>query len=283
MPRDVTALSQAVFRGDGLDVLDYECPGNDTDPMEGKEVVERHQLCFVRTGVFGVEVRGERQIADANSVVLLRDRVPYSTDHPLPEHDVCTVVELEPSTYRALTRTPDDVSEAYDVPWTVRTVDRPAHAEFRALVSELYGSPADLDRELTLEERGLALAGAVLASPVPDDDCERADTRRAHRALVEDTKELLATNLYAALTLDDIARRVAWSPFDLTRLFRRHTGLPIHRYRRQLRLRTAYARLSEGDEPVSRIAHDLGFASHSHFSQAFREEFGLAPRAARGA
>ena len=281
MPFDVTPLSQTIFRGDALDVLDYECPGEDTG--DHKETVDRHQLCFVRSGLFGVEVHGQRQIADANSVVLLRNGVPYGTDHPVSEHDVCTVVELDPATYRALTGTPDDISIAYDVPWTVRTVDRPAHTQFRALVSELFDPQHDLDRALSIEERALALGGAMLSAPSPSDDAERPVTIRAHRALVEDVKELLATDLHSPLTLHQVARQVAWSPFDLTRLFKRHTGLPVHRYRRQLRLRTAYHRLVEGDERIIDIAHDLGFASHSHFSEAFRGEFGTAPREVRSA
>lgn len=281
MPFDVTPLSQAIFRGDTLDVLDYECPGADTG--DHKETVDRHQLCFVRTGLFGVEVRGQRQIADANSVVLLRNGVPYCTDHPAPEHDVCTVVELDTSTYRALTGTPDDISQEYDVPWTVRTVDRPAHAQFRALVSELFDGQHDLDRALSIEERALALGGAMLRTPTPAQDGERSETIRARRALIEDVKELVALDLHAPLTLDQVAQQVAWSPFDLTRVFKRHTGLPVHRYRRQLRLRTAYNRLVEGDERIIDISHDLGFASHSHFTEAFRGEFGTPPRAVRSA
>jgi AraC family transcriptional regulator len=281
MPFDVTPLSQAIFRGDALDLLDYECPG--VDSGDHKETVDRHQLCFVRSGLFGIEVRGQRQIADANSVVLLRNGVPYGTDHPLPQHDVCTVVELDPAVYRALTGTPDDVSEAYDVPWTVRTVDRPSYSSLRALVAELFDGQHDLDRALTLEERALTLAGAMLTRPAPRDQHKRSATTHAHRALVEDVKEILSADLHAPLALGQISSQVAWSPFELTRLFKHHTGLPVHRYRRQLRLRTAYNRLTEGDERIVDIANDLGFASHSHFSEAFRNEFGETPSDVRGA
>jgi AraC-like DNA-binding protein len=74
-----------------------------------------------------------------------------------------------------------------------------------------------------------------------------------------------------------VAAEVGWSPFELTRVFRRHTGFPIHRYRRQLRLRTAYSRLAEGETHIGNLALDLGFSTHSHFAEAFRSEFGLSP------
>ena len=39
--------------------------------------------------------------------------------------------------------------------------------------------------------------------------------------------------------------------------------------------------LSGGASDLSRLAVDLGFATHSHFSAAFRHRFGLPPRCAR--
>jgi AraC-like DNA-binding protein len=44
-----------------------------------------------------------------------------------------------------------------------------------------------------------------------------------------------------------------------------------------LRLQDAALALAEGVEDLSRLAHDLGFSSHSHFAQAFRAQFGIPP------
>ena len=51
-------------------------------------------------------------------------------------------------------------------------------------------------------------------------------------------------------------------------------------YRQSLRLRMALERL-RGNEDLTTIALDLGYSSHSHFTMAFRREYGLTPSAYR--
>jgi AraC family transcriptional regulator len=42
-------------------------------------------------------------------------------------------------------------------------------------------------------------------------------------------------------------------------------------------LRVALERLSEGDCDLTELALNLGFSSHSHFTDAFKREFGRTP------
>jgi len=67
------------------------------------------------------------------------------------------------------------------------------------------------------------------------------------------------------------------SPFHLARIFQQQTGVPVHRYLTQLRLRASMERLAEGASDLTALALELGFSSHSHFTDAFRREFGKAP------
>jgi AraC family transcriptional regulator len=71
------------------------------------------------------------------------------------------------------------------------------------------------------------------------------------------------------------------SPFHLSRLFRRATGVTLYRTVVQMRLREGLERLLDQPEHVSMIALAVGFASHSHFADAFRSEFGCSPSQAR--
>ena len=62
----------------------------------------------------------------------------------------------------------------------------------------------------------------------------------------------------------------------LTQVFQQVEGLPLYRY--QLRLRLARALdLIAGHEDLSGLAQDLGFSSHSHFTAAFRQAYGMTP------
>jgi AraC-like DNA-binding protein len=109
----------------------------------------------------------------------------------------------------------------------------------------------------------------------------RETTSGLHRATVEDAKSLLTDEVATNTSLARLAERLHASPFHLARMFRAHTGFSLHGYRKQLRLRLALEHLGEGELDLSTIAHRLGFASHSHFTDSFRRAFGMPPSAVR--
>ena len=82
-------------------------------------------------------------------------------------------------------------------------------------------------------------------------------------------------------TLAELAARVHYSPYFLTRLFRRLTGYSIAGYRQQLRLRLSLEQALRPAADLSAIAAGYGFSSHSHYTRAFRQAFGCTPSQAR--
>jgi AraC-like DNA-binding protein len=103
---------------------------------------------------------------------------------------------------------------------------------------------------------------------------KREGTDADHAERTEAAKIYLAASMSERITLDDVASAVNVSPFHLARIFQKHTGVPVHRYLTQLRLRASLERL-DGD--LTTVALELGFSSHSHFTDAFRREFGKSP------
>jgi AraC-like DNA-binding protein len=81
-------------------------------------------------------------------------------------------------------------------------------------------------------------------------------------------------------TLARIARDVGATPVYLTQAFAAVEHEPLYRYQRRLRLARALRLL---DEPIdlTTLALECGFASHSHFTAAFRGVYGVAPSALR--
>jgi len=133
---------------------------------------------------------------------------------------------------------------------------------------------------LLVEEAATQIVRAVLVAPAAARP-PRTATRRAHRLLAEAAKELIAADLTRSLSLRDLAASLGASPFHLARVFRRETGFALHEYRTQLRLRLALQRLPESGGRLTALALEHGFASHSHFTDTFRREFGVAPSAVR--
>lgn len=106
-------------------------------------------------------------------------------------------------------------------------------------------------------------------------------TRNAHEALAFGAKAILARDIAAPVSVASLARELATSPFHLCRIFRLQTGMSLHHYQLDLRLRAALERLARPHADLSEIAFELGFSSHSHFTAAMRHRLGMAPSYAR--
>src|SRR5439155_8703898 len=111
---------------------------------------------------------------------------------------------------------------------------------------------------------------------------QRTDTAQMHRRWSERVKLLLAQQPEAKFSLAEIARKVYCSPFHLSRIFRATVGSSIHQYQLRLRLALALDRLADGAEDLTELGLALGFSSHSHFTAAFQQAFGLSPSRFRG-
>jgi len=83
------------------------------------------------------------------------------------------------------------------------------------------------------------------------------------------------------LSVEALAKFAGCSPFHLCRIFRSGTGQSLRQFRLQQRLGTALGRLGEGEDDLAALACDVGFSSHSHMSDAFRQALGKSPREMR--
>lgn len=99
--------------------------------------------------------------------------------------------------------------------------------------------------------------------------------------VVDAVREILCTRYQEDLSLADLGHRTGYSVFHLSRVFREKAGLTLHAYQNRMRLLTALERVAEPGTELSEIAHDLGYVSHSHFTAAFRQAFGVTPSAFR--
>ena len=154
------------------------------------------------------------------------------------------------------------------------------------------GGTAALD--LMLHLIGLA-HGAELAGRVSDQFMHQR-IRAAHdhqrmapheRLGVREPKLLAAIgamegNLEDPLSLGGIARTANLSVRQLERLFKQRLGCTPSRYYLELRLHHARLLLMRGASSILAIALAAGFASASHFSRRYREQFGHSPREERG-
>ena len=83
------------------------------------------------------------------------------------------------------------------------------------------------------------------------------------------------------LELRALAREAQVHPASLTRAFRHAYGVTPSEYLRTLRLQWSMQELRAGERALAEIALEAGFADQSHFSRAFRRQFGTTPGAVR--
>ncbi len=91
----------------------------------------------------------------------------------------------------------------------------------------------------------------------------------------------IESDLAAAPSLTDLAKRLGVSRFHLTRAFGLTYGVPVARYLRGRLLTEAARALAEGRESVTGAGLMAAYDSAEGFSRAFRARFGRAPSSIR--
>ncbi len=123
--------------------------------------------------------------------------------------------------------------------------------------------------------KALELAVMFLFQPPKEFFCTRQ--QRVAQERVEQVIFLLKQNLAEPPSLEELGKKIGCSHFYLSRIFSAETGQTITQYLRRLRMERAAELLRSGEYNVTEAALEVGYASPSHFSQAFHEAFGCCP------
>jgi AraC-like DNA-binding protein len=272
--------SATLFVSDFVRITDVCCHA----PRSGfgeDEIVESPRLIFPRRGVFECGFGRETMVADSNGVLLFNAGDCYRVRHPCDGGDDCSVFVFPPE---VLCEALADYGlsrphvEAHPFAFPAVLIDTGAQYRERMLHHALRLRGLDsLGAEEAAGSLLELLAAQIAGYPVPE---RRMSTPPQQRS-VEQARALLSSRPEARLSLGEIAHQVHYSPFHLARLFRAEVGATLHQYRLRLRLAAALERIAQGEDDLSRLALDLGFDSHSHFTASFKRCFGRTPSQVR--
>ena len=90
-------------------------------------------------------------------------------------------------------------------------------------------------------------------------------------------KRYISNHPTQRIRLADVGEALGVSPAYVTDVFRQVEGAPFYQYALRQRLERAVRLLPGYQADLSALALDLDFASHSHFTTAFRRAFGCTP------
>lgn len=235
---------------------------------------------------------GRRKVvANANCATFYNAGTPYRRALIDPRGDNCVYLVLPDAVWRDVVAHYDPAHRDGDEargPFRFASGPVPAalrlryHRLMQVLDATRGAASAD---PLYVEEQVVALGAGLVAHAASHLGGRNAGrtggpTADRHDEAVRALEAAVCRRYRTHASLAELAADAGLSAFHAARLFRRHTGLTIHQYRDQLRLRAALPRLGEGGR-IDEIALDLGYANHSHFTDRFRQTFGVPPSAVR--
>jgi AraC-like DNA-binding protein len=277
-PQRATAIApptgpRGVWIGDDAALFNHKC--DRPEPRGTEYYVSAPCIVLSETGAFQTSSALGDAMGDPAMAVFRNTLAPYTVrDVPGPPSQVLTI-RLSPSVVRSMLADVDPAA-ADSATFSVASAPVPGRT---ALLHALVRRELARDDPLGIEESVLRLSATVIAR-LGDRRTRTAVTPKA-REHVAAARDLLVRRACEPLRLRDVAARAGCSPWHLARAFHAVVGTTIGRHITRLRLRSALERVLDTDEGLTKIAIESGFADHSHFTSAFRREYGATPSQVR--
>jgi AraC-like DNA-binding protein len=96
-----------------------------------------------------------------------------------------------------------------------------------------------------------------------------------------EAKELLTARIDNPPTLSELSKLVSLNEYKLKKGFKELNGTTVFGYIKHIRMNLAKTLLLETTKTAKEIAYETGYGSPQHFSKAFKEQFGIAPKSIR--
>lgn len=276
---------ERLFSSELVDITRVCCRPNESG-CGAPEAASDHHVVVPHRGVFVKHVGKQRFVAHPAAVLFFTAGREYRVSHPVGGGDDCS----------SLCFAPRVLQEALE---SVYGSDVRDHAPFDAIGTAVAPAAADLlaarrlptlktsgASALEVEETALALLRQALRAGQKAGAARQASrpgTEARSRRWAEEVELHLAASPGRRWTLAALGRQVGCSPYHLARRFRAVSGKSIHRSLMAIRVALAAERVLAGEDDLSGLAQELGFASHAHLTTAFRSAHGLPPSALRRA
>lgn len=284
MPQADTELLtfRTLYDSPMIGVRDYVCRDT-TCEKSAEEHADINSITLLRHGAFSKHFGRVQATADVNQAMFFSKNTVYQVSHPVDHGDRGTSFVVAQSILTDIVRELDPgIDEHPDAPFPFLTgpCEPEVFRRHRDFVRRLENKDEHPLEPLWADVTGLQLMADVLEAAYTRHGMKRkrrATTTADHAARTEAAKAYLSAHMAESVSLEDVAAAVHASPFNFARIFQHQTGLPVHRYLTLLRLRASLELVAASSADLTSVALDLGFSSHSHFTEVFRREFGETP------
>jgi AraC-like DNA-binding protein len=249
------AVDESIFSSRLVHLAEQHCPAPSPNFVDTHSIVfPLTSAAIIRNGVPGLELP---------TTVTLHNR----GDVVAREGSASAWMTLDPSLLFEILGTEADWRRPF--PLQQVPLDAALSLRQRALFqfARRYGA-AD---PLTVQDESIAIAEEIakkMSAPRPE---------RAAVPVIERARAALAVQFASDVSLAELAHELGVSSAYLSRAFRAGTGETLHAFREDLRLRRSLDLLPDSTGDFTRVALELGYSSHSHFTSRFRRHFGITP------
>lgn len=272
-------VTQQYLRTPEISVAEFACPGGPErcpeDGATGPEIVLPREGLFERRNRYG------QVFADRTVVLFFDTNDPFEIHHPVQTPDSCTVISLSDRLIDELCTLPGQDASPFFAVGATLTTPSIALAHHDLLWSMFHCTTSDL---IYREEKALLLVAEIFTelqkrrtSAVLKTSRHVSNEMTSGYAVADKVLLYLNENFRAEITLQGVADAVNRSPFHLCRSIKNYTGQTIHQHLTTLRLDSALKLLRTSKQPITEIALELGYSSHSHFTALFKQKFGVTP------
>jgi AraC-like DNA-binding protein len=263
-------VEELIFKSNLVLLAEYHCQPD--DPLFANSgPANAHSIVFPQTST-RILREGGPTLEMPTVVTLYNVDVEYSSEMISPEGSHCSWMTLDPEVLLEIATSTGNCVVDSRRPFPVGHVSVDAalalHQRTLCRFARRFG---DSD-PLLIEDESIAIVERVLLGIRCNSRLRRTSADVIDRARVQ-----LAARFAEPLSLGELAREVGVSPAYLSRAFRAATGQTLHMFREELRLRRSLDLLPDSRRDFTRVALDLGYSSHSHFSSRFRRYFGITP------
>jgi AraC family transcriptional regulator len=261
------SIMQTVLESSHFMVINHVCKRPRVD-CGAPQANEPARFIFTRRGSFAVHVGARTYFARPGQAILLGKNIEYRISHPdLDSCDCCTDVWIDDAMLDSL-----DMAGAIAAPCREFGHDlqfQKTHVEMLLGLRHGGDDMPDEAEEVLFDTLDSLLQSCAAVRP------RARQSGTAHR--VARVEEAIIGHAGENLDVHSLAQLAGCSSFHLCRIFRNSTGQSLRQFRLQQRLGNALGRLGDGEEDLAALACDVGFSSHSHMTEAFRQSLGASP------
>jgi AraC-like DNA-binding protein len=258
-----------LLKTDLVSARDILCAGHCRE-RSAQEYATATCLVFPYRGVFVRHLDQDDAVADANQVLFFNQAEGYRISHPVAGGDASVSVTVEESLLHEMVA-PEQWRGGRTLAF--RRQQLRIDAPTQSLVATVRHQCRN-HRSATLEAETQVLT--LTRRALGERSSRQLRSTAGKRRLVNRVKVMLSSAVTRRGTLSDVAVEAGASPVYLTQAFQDVEGMPMYRYHMRLRLTRALALLRDCDD-LTALSLDLGFSSHSHFTHAFRNVYGVTP------